>query len=90
MSKKLAVENPLAREIVEACNLMGLRTVFEPGKAHPKDWANPGRIRVELKKEGVAVNSRIKNSKLLRPQRGSPRGSGCQYGGVWGMREQWG
>lgn len=61
----MAVENPLAREIVEACNLMGLKTVFEPGKMHPRDWANPGRVRVELKVEGKAVNPRIKNSECF-------------------------
>lgn len=51
-----AVKNPLAREIVDACQGLGLEVVFEPGKMHPRDWANPGRVRVALKK------SRIKNS----------------------------
>jgi signal recognition particle subunit SRP19 len=57
-----AVQNPLAREIVDAVQLLGLKTVFEPGKMHPKDWANPGRVRVLVKEGGRARSSRVKNS----------------------------
>ncbi|KAI9711248.1 MAG: signal recognition particle subunit [Bogoriella megaspora] len=51
VSKELAVANPLARTIVDAVAGMGLSVVFEPGKTHPKDWANPGRVRVLLKQQ---------------------------------------
>jgi len=62
---ELAVENPLARDIVDAVQLLGLKAGLEPEKLHPKDWANPGRVRVLLKDEnGKLMNSRIKNSKL--------------------------
>ncbi|TAQ84103.1 hypothetical protein B7494_g7568 [Chlorociboria aeruginascens] len=44
-----AVGNPLAREIVAACGRLGLETLFEPMKTHPKDWANPGRVKVRIK-----------------------------------------
>lgn len=60
---ELAVENPLAREIVDAVQLIGLKTVFEPGKMHPKDWANPGRVRVLVKEGGKARSAKVKNSK---------------------------
>ncbi|KAJ9632106.1 signal recognition particle subunit [Taxawa tesnikishii (nom. ined.)] len=45
VGKEQAVPNPLAREIADACSQLGLggQIVFEPGKCHPKDWANPGR-----------------------------------------------
>ena len=56
-----AVKNPLARVFVDACQQLGLETVFEPGKMHPKDWANPGRVRVELK-GGRGGAGRVKNS----------------------------
>ncbi|KAI5853913.1 signal recognition particle, SRP19 subunit [Tricharina praecox] len=49
-----AVASPLAREIADACGALGLQTVFEPGKTHPKDWCNPGRVRVQL--EGAGRN----------------------------------
>lgn len=64
MGKELAVENPLAREIVDAVSELGLKTVFEPGKLHPKDWSNPGRIRVLLKDEDGTLQGgpRVKNS----------------------------
>jgi signal recognition particle subunit SRP19 len=46
----LAVANPLAREIATACSRLRLPTLLEPDKVHPKDWANPGRVKVGLKK----------------------------------------
>ncbi|KAH7419548.1 signal recognition particle, SRP19 subunit [Cadophora sp. MPI-SDFR-AT-0126] len=49
VGKELAVENPLAREIVNACGRLGLETLFEPTKIHPKDWSNPGRVKIKLK-----------------------------------------
>ncbi|KAI1813051.1 SRP19-domain-containing protein [Poronia punctata] len=45
----LAVKNPLAREIANACAALRLSPVFEAHRIHPKDWANPGRVRVALK-----------------------------------------
>lgn len=63
VSSKLAVENPLARDILDACQQLGLRVGFEPEKLHPKDWANPGRVRVLLKDDnGRLLNPQIKNS----------------------------
>lgn len=60
---ELAVENPLARDIVDAAQMLGLQVGFEPEKLHPKDWANPGRVRVLLKDEdGKLANPQIKNS----------------------------
>ncbi|KAK3944538.1 signal recognition particle SEC65 subunit [Diplogelasinospora grovesii] len=46
--RSLAVKSPLATEIVQACASLGLQTVFEAGKLHPKDWANPGRVKISL------------------------------------------
>lgn len=62
---ELAVPNPLAREIVEAVQLLGLDTVFEPGKMHPKDWSNPGRVRVLIKEGGRMRNRGVKNSEYF-------------------------
>lgn len=64
VGKKLAVRNPLAREIVDAVQLLGLDTVFEPGKTHPKDWSNPGRVRVLVKENGSARNRAVQNSRF--------------------------
>lgn len=54
--------NPLAREIVDAVQLLGLKVVFEPGKIHPRDWSNPGRVRVLLREAGKAQSPQVKNS----------------------------
>ncbi|CAK7209535.1 signal recognition particle subunit [Sporothrix curviconia] len=56
VSKSLAVANPLARDMVDACAQLQLRTVFEPTKTHPKDWANPGRVKVDLKESSTVKN----------------------------------
>jgi len=54
----MAVENPLARDIVTACGRLRLETLFEPAKCHPKDWANPGRVKVRVKgNDGGIVKS---------------------------------
>jgi len=63
VGKGLAVENPMAREIVTACANLGLETLFEPTKIHPKDWSNPGRVKIKLK---GGRNPSIKNSAYLR------------------------
>lgn len=62
VGKAQAVPNPLAREIVDACQGLGLSIVFEPGKMHPKDWANPGRVRILLKEHGQVRARNVKNS----------------------------
>ena len=63
---ELAVENPLARDIVDAVQMLGLNAGLEPEKLHPKDWANPGRVRVQVKNEdGQLANPKIKNSTCL-------------------------
>ena len=67
VGKEFAVRNPLAREIVDAVQLLGLDTVFEPGKTHPKDWSNPGRVRVLVKENGSARNRAVQNSRFYRP-----------------------
>ncbi len=54
--------NPLAREMVDAVQALGLSVVFEPGKTHPKDWSNPGRVRVLVKEGGRVKNARVQNS----------------------------
>lgn len=63
VGSELAVENPLARDIVDAAQMLGLTVGLEPDKFHPKDWANPGRVRVLLRDEnGKLANPKIKNS----------------------------
>lgn len=66
--RSLAVRNPLATEIVRAC-AEGLRlpTVLEAGKLHPKDWANPGRVKVDLRSQQSQSQSQqtIKNKHHL-------------------------
>ena len=63
--RALAVSSPLARDIASACASLGLNVLFEAGKTHPKDWCNPGRVRVLVKRDGRAVDGRVKNSECF-------------------------
>ncbi|KAK6346392.1 signal recognition particle subunit [Orbilia blumenaviensis] len=65
VGKKNAVPNPLARDIVGALNSQGFQTIFEPTKSHPKDWANPGRVRVLLKEDGEPVHRTVKTKRQM-------------------------
>lgn len=69
VGREQAVRNPLAREMVDAVQALGLSVVFEPGKTHPKDWSNPGRVRVLVRlpqeQGGRAASKGVKNSAFL-------------------------
>ncbi|KAF5356631.1 hypothetical protein D9758_008229 [Tetrapyrgos nigripes] len=56
---------PLSKDIADATNRLGLGTLHEVNKAHPRDWENPGRVRVQWKKDGRLMNSNIKTKKQL-------------------------
>ncbi|KAG0253852.1 signal recognition particle subunit [Actinomortierella ambigua] len=49
---KACKKQPWAKEIVEALKELRLTPVFEPGKTHPRDWENRGRVRVLFKDQG--------------------------------------
>ncbi|PPQ91234.1 hypothetical protein CVT25_000089 [Psilocybe cyanescens] len=56
---------PLSKDIADAASHLGLGTLHEVNKAHPRDWENPGRVRVQWKKDGRLVNPAIKTKKQL-------------------------
>ncbi|KZT10238.1 signal recognition particle, SRP19 subunit [Laetiporus sulphureus 93-53] len=56
---------PLSKDIVDASNRLGLGTLHEIHKAHPRDWENPGRVRVQWKKDGRLMNPAIRTKKQL-------------------------
>jgi signal recognition particle subunit SRP19 len=63
VSREQAVENPLAQMIANAVREKGLTSIFEPVRTHPKDWANPGRVRVRMRDDdGKWVARGVKNS----------------------------
>ena len=53
---------PLSKDIADAAVRLGLGTLHEVTKSHPRDWENPGRVRVQWKKDGGPVNPAIKSS----------------------------
>ncbi|KAG5654555.1 hypothetical protein H0H81_000080 [Sphagnurus paluster] len=56
---------PLSKDIAEAANRLGLGTLHEVNKSHPRDWENPGRVRVQWKKDGKILNPMVTSKKRL-------------------------
>ncbi|KAF8634846.1 hypothetical protein AX17_004094 [Amanita inopinata Kibby_2008] len=56
---------PLSKDIADAANRLGLGTLHEVNKSHPRDWDNPGRVRIQWKKDGRLMNPVIKTKKQL-------------------------
>ena len=52
VSSSLATPSPLALTLLHALQTIlsshPLPLAFEPAKTHPKDWSNPGRVRLQL------------------------------------------
>ncbi|KAJ7636987.1 signal recognition particle, SRP19 subunit [Roridomyces roridus] len=65
LSRENAVWWPLSKDIADASNALGLRTLHEVDKSHPRDWENPGRVRILWKKDGRLMNPVFKTKKLL-------------------------
>ncbi|KAF9897280.1 signal recognition particle subunit [Lobosporangium transversale] len=65
---KACVKQPWAKDIVEALKELRLSQAFEPGKTHPRDWANRGRVRVLFKENGRFCHATIhsKNELLIQ------------------------
>ncbi|KAI5479359.1 hypothetical protein MNV49_003693 [Pseudohyphozyma bogoriensis] len=64
--KKSALKWPMAEHMAEATARLGFKVVLEPTKSHPKDWENPGRVRVMMfDAEGKPVQSAYKDKKTL-------------------------
>ncbi|KAJ7150985.1 signal recognition particle, SRP19 subunit [Mycena crocata] len=60
-----AVWWPLSKDIADATHALGLLSLHEVNKSHPRDWENPGRVRVQWKKDGKLMNPQIRTKKLL-------------------------
>jgi len=41
--------------------------IQQEDKTHPADWANPGRVKVLLKKDGKVLHGKYPNSPSLSP-----------------------
>ncbi|KAI9510166.1 signal recognition particle SRP19 subunit [Russula earlei] len=65
ISRSKSVWWPLSKDIADACSRLGFGTLHEVNKMHPSDWDNPGRVRVQWKKDGRPVNANIRTKKQL-------------------------
>jgi len=62
---KCAVAWPLASHMAQIAGMMGFQVVLEPQKSHPRDWENPGRVRVLLKQNGKPMHPSIQDKYTL-------------------------
>lgn len=53
---------PLSKDITEAALRLNLGALHEVQKCHPADWDNPGRVRVQWRRDGELLNPGIRNS----------------------------
>ncbi|KAK1937367.1 signal recognition particle SRP19 subunit [Babesia divergens] len=60
VNKAFAVENPHVEEIRAACEKLKVPYVLERNKVYPRDFMNPGRIRVSFRHPGAECKSRTK------------------------------
>ncbi|KAI6037606.1 signal recognition particle, SRP19 subunit [Pisolithus marmoratus] len=65
IAREKSVWWPLSKDIADATNRLGLGTIHEVNKVHPRDWENPGRVRVQWKKDGRLVNTAIGTKRQL-------------------------
>lgn len=65
VSIDLAVENPLAITISDACRKLGVPVILELDRSHPQDFGNPGRVKVFIKDAGEVQDPRFKTKKGL-------------------------
>lgn len=62
VAREKSVWWPLSKDIADAASRLGLGTLHEVQKCHPADWDNPGRVRVQWRRDGILVNPGIRNS----------------------------
>jgi len=65
ISKSKAVKNPHAYHMALAVQKLGNMSVVYEGKKHPADWANPGRVKVQLKNGHFFSNPKYTSRKAL-------------------------
>eukprot|EP01054_Gregarina_sp_Poly1_P000006 Gregarina_sp_Poly_1__5@NODE_1001_length_5410_cov_144_854950_g702_i0_p3_GENE_NODE_1001_length_5410_cov_144_854950_g702_i0NODE_1001_length_5410_cov_144_854950_g702_i0_p3_ORF_typecomplete_len190_score27_24SRP19/PF01922_17/4_6e26_NODE_1001_length_5410_cov_144_854950_g702_i032773846 len=68
LKKELAIQNPTAQGVAQACSTLQLRWVLED-KCYPRDFLLRGRVRVELfqdpSNKAIPVNHAIPNKFVL-------------------------
>jgi len=73
ISRAKSVWWPLSKDIAQAAARLRLPTVHEVNKSHPRDWENPGRVRIQWKEDGKFTNPAIKTSMLFLVSPHTPR-----------------
>lgn len=72
---------PKSEDLVRAASKLTVFHVHEPRKAHPRDWENPGRIKVQLfNQDGKPLHQKYPNKKellralaaIIQPECGGP------------------
>ncbi|KAG8885474.1 signal recognition particle subunit [Tulasnella sp. 332] len=65
IAREKSVWWPRSQDILTACASFRLNVLHEPQAFHPRDWENPGRVRVQWKENGRLTNPAIPTKKKL-------------------------
>lgn len=65
IAREKALWWPLSKDIAQAATAIGIQCLHEPNKSHPRDWENPGRVKVLWKRDGQTVYHRAKTRQFI-------------------------
>ncbi|KAG8846372.1 signal recognition particle subunit [Serendipita sp. 411] len=65
IAREKSVWWPLSLEIAQAASMLGLNVVHEAQASHPRDWENPGRVRIHWEENGKLLKPQFKTKKQL-------------------------
>ncbi|KAG8823881.1 signal recognition particle subunit [Serendipita sp. 399] len=65
IAREKSVWWPLSIEIAQAASMMGFNVVHEAQASHPRDWENPGRVRINWKENGKLLKPQFKTKKQI-------------------------
>ncbi|KAG8985785.1 signal recognition particle subunit [Tulasnella sp. JGI-2019a] len=65
IAREKSVWWPRSQDILTACASFRFNVLHEPQASHPRDWENPGRVRVQWKENGRLTNPSIPTKKKL-------------------------
>jgi signal recognition particle subunit SRP19 len=65
IAREKSVWWPTSYLIASAVQELRVSSVHEPTRTHPRDWENPGRVKIQLKMNGRIMNQSIKTKKQL-------------------------
>ncbi|PVG04648.1 signal recognition particle, SRP19 subunit [Serendipita vermifera] len=65
IAREKSVWWPMSTDIAQAASTLGFNVVHEAQASHPRDWDNPGRVRINWVQDGKRTKPQFKSRKEL-------------------------